>query len=89
MAEITITVNHEVGLHARPASLFVQNAKEFTSDIRVRFGETTGNAKSIMSILTLGVGRGGSITISAQGEDEDRAIAVLAALVQSNFGEPE
>jgi phosphocarrier protein len=87
MTEVTLTIEHEVGLHARPASLFVQKAKQFTSDIRVKFGEMTGNAKSIMSILTLGVNQGGIITIYAQGEDEDQAIADLVALVQSNFGE--
>jgi phosphocarrier protein len=87
MAETTITVAHEVGLHARPASLFVQKSKQFTSDIRVKFGETVANAKSIMSILTLGVCQGGMITISAQGEDEEEALASLVALVESNFGE--
>lgn len=87
MAEITITIAHEVGLHARPASLFVQKAKQFTSEIRVKFGETVANAKSIMSILTLGVNQGSRITIYAQGEDEDQALASLVALVESNFGE--
>lgn len=87
MAEATITVVHEVGLHARPASLFVQKAKQFTSEIRVKCGETMANAKSIMSILTLGVNRGSVITIYAQGDDEDQALADLVALVESNFGE--
>jgi phosphocarrier protein len=87
MAEATITIAHEVGLHARPASLFVQKSKQFTSDIRVKFGETVANAKSIMSILTLGVHQGGMITISAQGEDEEEALSSLVALVESNFGE--
>ena len=87
MAETTITITHEVGLHARPAALFVQRAKQFTSDIRVKFGETVANAKSIMSILTLGVNQGGVITIYAQGEDEDKAIAGLIELVENNFQE--
>lgn len=87
MAEITLTIAHEVGLHARPASLFVQKAKQFTSDIRVKFGETAANAKSIMGILTLGVNQGAVITIYAKGEDEDQALASLAALVEGNFGE--
>ncbi len=87
MAETTITIIHEVGLHARPAALFVQRAKQFTSDIRVKFGETVANAKSIMSILTLGVNQGGVITIYAQGEDEDKAIAGLIELVENNFQE--
>lgn len=89
MAEITLTIAHEVGLHARPASLFVQKAKQFTSDIRVKFGESVANAKSIMSILTLGVNQGAVITIYAQGEDEDQALASLVELVEGNFGESQ
>jgi phosphocarrier protein len=87
MAEITLTIKNEVGLHARPASLFVKRANEYKSDIRVKFGEGNGNAKSILSMLTLGVNQGGIITISAVGEDADQAIAGLAELVESNFGE--
>ena len=87
MPEVTLTIHHEVGLHARPASLFVQKANSYKSDIRVKFGETTGNAKSILSILTLGVNQGASIIIQAEGEDADQAIADLKALVESNFGE--
>ena len=87
MAETTITITHDEGLHARPASLFVQRAKRFTSDIRVKFGETVANAKCILSILTLGVNQGGVITIYAQGEDEDQAIAGLIELVKNNFEE--
>jgi phosphocarrier protein HPr len=87
VAETTITITHEAGLHARPASLFVQRAKQFSSDIRVRFGESVVNAKSIMSILTLGVDQGGVITLYAQGADEDQAVASLIELVESNFGE--
>lgn len=89
MAEITLTIAHEVGLHARPASLFVQKAKHFSSDIRVKFGESVANAKSIMSILTLGVNQGAVITIYAQGEDEDQALASLVELVEGNFGESQ
>jgi phosphocarrier protein HPr len=87
MAEITLTVKHEVGLHARPASLFVQKAKQYKADIRVKYGDTVGNAKSIMSMLTLGVNQGAIITIYAQGEDEDQAIVGLSELVEGNFGE--
>jgi len=89
MAEITVTIEIEVGLHARPASLFVKTANLYKSEIRVKFGETIGNAKSILSMLTLGVNRGGIITISALGEDADQAIAGLADLVESNFGEAQ
>ena len=69
MPEITLTVNHEVGLHARPASMFVQTAAKFTSDIEVTHGETTANAKSILAVLTLGAHKDAEIVIKAEGED--------------------
>jgi phosphotransferase system HPr (HPr) family protein len=87
MPEITVTVEHEVGLHARPASVFVQTSKEFASDIRVTHGERTANAKSILGVLTLGANQGAVITIHAEGEDADDALAALKALIDDNFGE--
>lgn len=89
MPEITLTVNHEVGLHARPAALFVQTAKQFHCDIKVTHGEEEANAKSILSVLALGVEQGAVITIRAQGEDADQSLAALEALVKRNFGEGE
>jgi phosphocarrier protein HPr len=87
MQEITMTVQHKVGLHARPAALFVQTAKKFTSDILVTKDEREANAKSILSILTLGANKGAVITVRATGEDEAMAVEALQALVESNFGE--
>jgi len=87
MPEITIVVDNEVGLHARPASLFVQTAKQFKSDIRVTHGEREANAKSILSVLTLGANRGAQITIHAEGEDAEEALQALKSLIENNFGE--
>jgi len=87
MPEITITVEHEVGLHARPAAMFVQTSKEFGSDIRVTHGERSANAKSILGVLTLGANKGAVINIRAEGEDADDALAALKALIDDNFGE--
>lgn len=87
MQEITMTVQHKVGLHARPAALFVQTAKKFTSDIFVTKDEREANAKSILSILTLGANQGAVITVRATGEDEAKAVIALQELVESNFGE--
>ena len=87
MPEISLTVNHEVGLHARPASMFVQTAAKFTSDIEVTHGETTVNAKSILAVLTLGAHQGAEIVIKAEGADADDALAALEELVLNNFGE--
>ena len=86
MPEITLTVHHEVGLHARPAATFVRTAKQFNSAIRVTHGEREANAKSILSVLTLGVDQGAVITLCAEGEDAGQALAALEALVEDNFG---
>ena len=87
MKEITLTVQHEVGLHARPAALFVKTAGRFKSDIQVTKDSHTANAKSILSVLGLAAGQGAVITVRAEGPDEDDAVAALQALVESNFGE--
>ncbi len=86
MPETTLTVHHEVGLHARPAAQFVKSAQRFASNIRVTHGEREANAKSILSVLTLGVEQGAVITIHAEGADAPEALAALTALVESNFG---
>jgi phosphotransferase system HPr (HPr) family protein len=90
MAETTLLVTHKVGLHARPASLFVQTAKKFVSAITVQdlsTGSKIVNAKSIIHILSLGVQQGHEIQLQATGADAEEAIQSLQALVQSNFGE--
>ncbi len=93
MKELKIVVKNKVGLHARPASLFVQAATKFKSDINIfcQDPETkedrNANAKSILGILTLGVFNGMEITIKAEGEDEDAAVDALVTLVEENFGE--
>lgn len=87
MPEIKITINHEVGLHARPASMFVQTASKFSSDIEVIHGETKANAKSILAVLSLGVHTGAEILIMAEGEDANEALKALEELVLNNFGE--
>lgn len=93
MKEEKVLVDNNVGLHARPASLFVQEAAKYTSDINVYCQdpetkeERNANAKSILGILTLGVFKGMDITITANGDDEKEAVAALVALVKDNFGE--
>ncbi len=87
MPEITLTIENAVGLHARPASLFVQTAAKFSADIEVSHGETTANAKSILGVLTLGANQGAEIRIKAVGDDADQALEALQALVDDNFGE--
>ena len=89
MPETKLTITHEVGLHARPAALFVQTAAQFSSDIEVTHGETTVNAKSILGILTLGAHKDAEISIKAEGEDAEKALEALTQLVLENFGEDQ
>ena len=90
MIETTIIINHSVGLHARPASLFVQTANKFSSTIKVRNLTLNGkfvDAKSIIMVLTLGVLKDHEIVIQTDGPDEAKASAALKDLIESNFGE--
>ncbi len=84
--EITLTISHPVGLHARPAAVFVQTAKKYQSKITVSLGEKSVNAKSILNILTLGANQGSVIRINAEGDDSAEAVQALQELVESNFG---
>lgn len=89
MPETTVIVTNEVGLHARPASAFVQTANKFLCDISVLCGERTANAKSILTILTLGANKGAEIKIVAEGDDAEEALAALEKLVKNNFNKEE
>ena len=82
-----IIVNNDVGLHARPATFFIQKANEFKSGIWVEREERRVNAKSLLGLLSLGIVKGTAITLIADGPDEKEALAALAELVSSNFGE--
>lgn len=82
-----VTVNNEVGLHARPATYFIQKANEFKSGIWVEKDERRVNAKSLVGVLSLGITKGTTITLLADGSDEKEAIAALSELVSGNFGE--
>lgn len=90
MAKATLTINHEAGLHARPASLFVKAAQGFEADIQVsNLTAEKGpvDAKSILKVLTLAANKGSEIKITADGPDADDAVASLVALIEGNFGE--
>lgn len=89
MVEKKVIVNHKVGLHARPASVFVQTAAKFESDITVSCEGRNANAKSILTVLTLGAHKGTEITIAAEGDDAEEAVNTLVELVENNFGEGE
>lgn len=92
MVETKILVTHKVGLHARPASAFVQTANKYAAEISVQnltLGGDAVNAKSILMVLTLGVAHNHQILIRAEGVDAESAIQSLRDLVQRNFGESE
>lgn len=84
MAERRVTVAGEVGLHARPAALFVQAAGTAPMDVTVAKGDGEPvNAKSILAVLSLDVRRGDEITVRAEGEGEDRVLDALVRLAAS------
>ena len=90
MPSIELLVTHSVGLHARPAAEFVKTAAKYPCDIQVcnlTEGGELKNAKSILSVLTLGVNQNHRIRVDAQGEQADEALAEIEKLVESNFGE--
>ena len=82
-----ITVKNEVGLHARPATYFIQKANEFKSSIWVEKDERRVNAKSLLGVLSLGIVKGTSINLIADGPDEKEAVEALIELISSNFAE--
>ena len=82
-----LTIKNEVGLHARPATYFIQKANEFKSGIWVEKEERRVNAKSLLGVLSLGIMQGTTITLIADGSDEQAAVESLSTLVKNNFGE--
>ena len=80
-----ITVKNEVGLHARPATYFIQKANEFKSGIWVEKEERRVNAKSLLGVLSLGIVGGTGIRIIADGSDEQQAVEGLVELIESGF----
>ncbi len=87
MVSKEVVVNNQVGLHARPATFFIQKANEFKSSVWVEKDERRVNAKSLLGVLSLGIVKGTAITLVADGIDEQAAIETLAELVASNFAE--
>lgn len=86
-AEKNIIITNETGLHARPASKFVQKAGSFKSDVTLIYGEKEVNAKSIMGVLSLGVSQGKEITIKCDGEDAETAVEELVIFLEKQMKE--
>ncbi|WP_342506159.1 HPr family phosphocarrier protein [Sporosarcina sp. FSL K6-2383] len=83
MAEQTVEVKLKSGLQARQAALFVQEANRFTSDVFLKKENRQVNAKSIMGIMSLAIARGTSVTLIAEGIDEEQALSTLSVLVEN------
>ncbi|MBD0336236.1 MAG: HPr family phosphocarrier protein, partial [Cyanobacteria bacterium Co-bin13] len=86
---VDLAITGKAGLHARPATAFVNLAKSFTSEVRVRHGNQVVNGKSLMSLLKLGVEQGQTIRVMAQGPDADEALRSLQSAVESGLEEEE
>jgi phosphocarrier protein len=82
-----VTIRNSVGLHAGPATFFVQKANSFKSSIWVEKEDCRVNAKSLLGVLSLGIAKGTEIKLIADGVDESIAIDGLAELIDSEFGE--
>ena len=78
-----ITVKNEVGLHARPATYFIQKANEFKRGLWVEKEERRVNAKSLLGVLSLGIMKGTTVTLIADGGDEKEAVDALADLIEN------
>lgn len=87
MVSNEVTVQNAVGLHARPATFFIQRANEFKSSIWVEKDDRRVNAKSLLGVLSLGIVKGVTIKLIADGSDEEEAINALVSLIESNFSE--
>jgi len=89
MKQLEITINNETGLHARPAKTLVNLTKQFKSEIFIWHGEKKANAKSLISVLTLGASKGSQLRIQVNGDDEEHALAQIESAILSGLGEGE
>ena len=87
--EKKFVIRNKLGLHARPAALFVRTANRFQSEITIQKGKHKVNGKSIMGVMMLAAGPGSHITIRIVGSDAQRAMGEIEKLIDHNFGEGE
>lgn len=85
MKSFTYTITDEVGIHARPAGLLVKKAKEFDSTITIEKGGKSVNASKLMALMGLGVKCGETVTVTAEGCDEEKAASALEEFFKSNL----
>lgn len=85
MTQREVTITNNIGLHARPATFFIQKANTFKSSIWVEKGDRRVNAKSLLGVLSMGIAKGMTITLIADGQDEDSALNELSELINTGF----
>ena len=85
MQTFTYVIKDELGIHARPAGLLVKEAKQFASTITLEANGKKGAAKGLMGVMGMAVKQGNEVIVSAEGEDEDAAIAALEAFFNANL----
>jgi len=87
VTEKKVRITNKLGLHARPAALLVKTAGEFSSDVSVAKDDMEVNAKSIMGVMMLAAEKGSTLTIRADGKDQEKAVRAIVALVERKFDE--
>ena len=87
MISRNVTIRNSVGLHARPATYFIQKVNSYKSSVWLENEDRRVNAKSLLGVLSLGIVKGTPITIMADGADEAEAVAALSELIASDFAE--
>lgn len=87
MVSQKVTIKNPTGLHLRPAGILCREALRYQSSVKFQFGHSTANAKSVLSVLGACVKSGDEITLICEGEDEEKALADMVALVESGLGE--
>lgn len=85
MQSFKYVVKDELGIHARPAGMLVKEAKQFTSVITLECGEKKAVAKGVMGVMGMAVKQGNEVTVTAEGEDEEAAIAALQKFFEENL----
>lgn len=87
MKEQTFKITADTGVHARPATLLVNQAGQFESEIELHYNDKTVNLKSIMGVMSLGIPKGAEIKITASGSDEENAMQNIEEVIKEHLGE--
>ena len=85
MKSFDYTITDEIGIHARPAGILAKKAKEYASRITITKGGKTAEAQKLMAVMSLGVKKGETVTVSAEGEDEEKAVADMETFFTENL----